>query len=351
VRYGGRLWLDAEPGTKWAYANHGFNVLGYLLETLSGEPYAAHLRSVLFEPLGMDDTDVVRSDRVAERLATAYVNRRRGLHTPRDADVETQPAGSVFSTLPDMARYAGALLDGGGGVVKPDTLETAFEPHYRPCPSHPGIGLSFFRDDMDGHRAVGHGGGIPGFTTAFALAPDDGVAVVAFTNGGGQAVSLAAHRVLCALLGIPARRARRPLQPEHWRDLIGYYRPDPGPLTNARLLAVGGGMEIAVRDHRLVARALGALAPLRRGAPLAPADADGRVYMIDLEHIGMPPLALHVDRDVGGRVSLHIGGPVIGAMPALRKTSDWKNPRRLVGVAGAASAAVIAARKVRRGRR
>ena len=102
-RYGGRVRLDVEPGTKWAYANHGFNVLGYLVETMSGTPYAEQMRSVLFDPLGMDHTDVVRSDRVVDRLATGYGNRRRGLHTSRDLDIETQAAGSVFSTLPDMA--------------------------------------------------------------------------------------------------------------------------------------------------------------------------------------------------------------------------------------------------------
>ncbi len=112
-RYGGRVRLDVEPGTKWAYANHGFNVLGYLVETMSGTPYAEQMRSVLFDPLGMDHTDVVRSDRVVDRLATGYGNRRRGLHTSRDLDIETQAAGSVFSTLPDMATYAAALLDGG----------------------------------------------------------------------------------------------------------------------------------------------------------------------------------------------------------------------------------------------
>ena len=295
----------------------------------------------------MDHSDLVRSDRV-DRLATAYVNRRRGLHTPKDVDIETQAAGAVFSTLPDMATYAAALLDGSRGIVKPETLASAFEPHYRPCSTHPGIGLSFFRDDLGGRITVGHGGGVPGFVTAFALAPQDGVGVVAFTNGGGQAVSLAAHRVLCSLLGVDTAPVRRPLQPDLWADLIGYYRPDPGPLTNARVLVLGGGAEIAVRRHRLVLRAPSPVAALRRGLPLMPADDEGRVYTVDLDSIGMPPIAIHVERERGAPVALHAGGVVSGAFPALRKTSDWKNPRRALGLVGVGAALLLAARRFRR---
>ncbi len=351
-RYGGRVQLDVEPGTKWAYANHGFNVLGYLVESMGGAPYAEHLRSVLFDPLGMDHTDVVRSARVVDRLATGYVNRRRGLHSPRDVDVETQAAGSVFSTLPDMATFAAALLDGGRGIVKPDTLGAAFEPHYRPCPTHPGIGLSFFRDDLGGHLAVGHGGGLPGFVTALAIAPDEGVGVVAFTNGGGQSLAIAARRTLCALLGVaPGGPGGRPLRPERWADLVGYYRPDPGPLTNARVVLLGGGLEVVVREQQLVLRGLSPLRALRRGVPMVPADDDGNVYVVDLAGAGMPPMAIHVERNAGEPVALHCGGLVAGAYPALRQTSSWKNPRRALGIAGAGVALAVGARRVSARRR
>ncbi len=235
--------------------------------------------------------------------------------------------------------------------MKPDTLTTAFEPHYRPCPSHPGIGLSFFRADVGGHVTVGHGGGVPGFVTAFALAPDDGVGVVAFTNGGGQSVALAAHRVLCALLGVEARPPRRRLQPEHWNDLIGYYRPDPGPLTNARVLVLGGGVEIAVRGRRLVLRTATPLPGLGKGVPMRPVDDDGSVYAVDLAAMGMPPLAVHVERVEGRPVALHCGGPVVGAYPALRKTSGWKNPRRAARVVAAGAAFAVAGRKLTNRRR
>ena len=287
ARYGGRLRLDVEPGTKWAYANHGFNVLGYLVEQMSGEPYGEHMRSVLFDPLGMDDTDVERSERVRGRARDGLRQPAGAVsQSPRDIDVETDPAGSVFSTLPDMAAYAAALLDGGQGIVKPDTLAMAFEPHYRPCPSHPGHRTVVLPGRRRGSRTVGHGGGIPGFVTAFALAPDDGVGVVAFTNGGGQAVC--ARRAPGAVR-IARRRCRdhrvRNCNPSTGPTSIGYYRPDPGPLTNARVLVLGGGVEIAVAEAGSCS--VGPPLPgLGKGVPMLPADDDGRVYVVDLAALG-----------------------------------------------------------------
>ena len=353
-RYHGQLRLDVEPGTKWAYANHGFNVLGLMVEQMTGEPLADHLRSLIFDRLGMQHTDLLRSPRVAGDLATGYTLKRKGLAEPKDMDIGVPAAGSVFSTLPDMATYVAALLSGGRDVVASSTLADAFAPHYRPCPTHPGIGLSFFRDEIEGHALVGHGGGLPGFITAMSLAPDDGIGVVAFTNGGSQAVALVAHNALCSLLGIDPAPGPRPPRPERWADLIGWYRPDPGLLTNVRTLAVGGGVEIVQRRRQLLLRATVPVPSLWRGIPMQPMDDAGDVYAIEFSELGTPPLRIHVEHDAQGRaVALHLGGSVLGAFPALRRSSPWSNPRRLLG--GAAFAAGlgrgIMRRRRRRGRR
>jgi CubicO group peptidase (beta-lactamase class C family) len=333
-RYGGHLRLDVEPGTKWSYANHGFNVLGLMVEQLTGESLAEHLRGLIFDRLGMEHTDVVRSPRVTGDLATGYTLKRKGLVEPKDVDIAVPAAGSVFSTLPDMAAYVAALLSGGRGVVSPSTLADAFAPQYRPCPTHPGIGLSFFRDEIEGHTIVGHGGGWPGFITAMSLSPDDGVGVVAFTNGGSQAVSLIAHRALCMLLGVDPEPSPRRLQPERWADLVGWYKPDPGLLTNLRTLAFGGGFEIVQQRKQLLLRATAPVRSLGRGIPLQPMDDEGNVFAIEFPELGTPPLVIHVEHDEQGRaVALHIGGPVLGAFPAMRRSSPWSNPRRILSAA------------------
>ncbi|MCU1427727.1 MAG: serine hydrolase [Actinomycetia bacterium] len=319
--YRGRLRLDVEPGTKWAYANHGFNVAGYLLETLTGEPLAQHLRSQIFEPLGMTHTDARRTERVTPGLATGYSTGRRGLRESRNIDVAGPGGGAVFSTLADLVTYGGALLDNGRGIVAPASLQLAFDVHYRPSPTHPGIGLSFFRDEFAGHRLVGHGGGMPGFTTAFVLAPDDGVGVVAVTNTGRPGVWIAAHRALCSLLGVDAGIPRRPLHPEQWAGLLGRYRPGRGTLTNVRTLVVAGGATVRATKRELRLHPALPLGPWRAGVVTQPVDDAGTRYALDGSAFGLPPVTLHVERDAGGRGrALHLGGLQFGALPALHRS-------------------------------
>ncbi len=73
-------------------------------------------------------------------------------------------------------------------MLNPATLATMFEPHYQPDPRLPGMGLGFVRYDAGGHLVVGHDGTMPGFNAQLFAAPEDGVGVIAFTNGSEGAV-------------------------------------------------------------------------------------------------------------------------------------------------------------------
>ena len=68
--YRGTLRPDSVAGSKWAYANHGFAVLGQLVEDISGRPFAEHMLEQLFDPLGMASTEYTRTDRTTGRVAT-----------------------------------------------------------------------------------------------------------------------------------------------------------------------------------------------------------------------------------------------------------------------------------------
>ena len=70
--YRGELHLVAEPGTRHTYSNHSFATLGQIIEDVTGQPLDGYLRDHIFELLGMEKTDLLRSDRVKDRLATGY---------------------------------------------------------------------------------------------------------------------------------------------------------------------------------------------------------------------------------------------------------------------------------------
>lgn len=313
--YGGGLHVDAEPGSRFAYSNHGFAVLGQVVEDVSGVPFHRYLRERVFAALGMEHTDVVRSSRVRSRLATGYEIRARGLEPVVDREVVTTGAGSVYASLRDMTRYVTALLDGGTGVLRPGTLAVMLEPHHRPDPRLPGMGLAFFRDDVHGHRIVAHDGIWTGFLSSMVLAPDDGVGVVAMTNTGrfrpGGAADHAADLLLRRLLGVPDRDVVRtdvPQQPARWPDLCGWYTLGPGVLVDPQpRMLFGAGVRVTAGLHHLAARVPVVPWPV----PLHPDDPDdAEVFRADLGRIGAGLPRVAFARDGAGRVealNLHIG--------------------------------------------
>jgi CubicO group peptidase (beta-lactamase class C family) len=311
--YRGALRLEVEPGTRFTYGNHGPATLGQIVEDVSGEPLDRYFREHIFELLGMADTDLLRSERVRSRLATGYEMGRTGPKAVAAREFVTAGAASIYSTPRDMARYVSALLGRGanthGSVLEPATLATMFEPHYQPDPRIPGLGLAFFRGDLAGRRAVEHQGTLPGFHSQIYLAPDDGIGVMAFTNGSRLA-DLWLPAELSSLLGeligvrVEGLSTDVPHHPEVWGHICGWYKLE-APLTAVRLRTMlGAGAEVFVRRGRLMLRALTPIPLSSRGFELHPDDADDPyAFRIDLSDHGLGSLRVVFGLDDGGATS------------------------------------------------
>lgn len=354
--YRGGLRLAVEPGTTFTYTDHGIAVAGQIVEDLSGKPLDRYFREEIFEPLGMADTDLLRSKRLESRLATGYKLTRAGPKPVTDRQGVTAAAGAVYSTPRDMARYVAALLGGGasehGVVLKPETLATMFDPHYQPDLRIPGIGLAFWRADLGGHRAVEHQGIVPGFNSQIYLAPDDGVGVIGFTNGARNAVTwLAAEsgRLLGHVIGAPDEsvRADVPHHPEIWGELCGWYRVRAQPTDMQARIIAGAGAMVVVRRGRLLLRALSPIPALYRGVELHPDDErDPYVFRVDLSRYGIGTIKVVFGRDAAtGRPSIHLDMPPL----TLVKRPSATDPRRWVrGAAAVAAMAIVLHRRRRR---
>jgi len=351
------LRIEVEPGTKWVYGNHGFAALGQIVEDVSGEPFDRYLREHVFGPLGMEDSDLVRTERIRPRLTTGYSLGSRGLRPVADRETATAGASAVHSTTRDMARYVAALLDGGandhGSVLEPGTLATMFEPHYRPDPRAPGMGLGFFVAEEDGHRTVEHHGILPGFLSEMVVAPDDGFGVLAFTNAGtlsgrGAPVPLV-NALVRRLLGLASDAPPDvPPHAETWSDVCGWYAPERGALTNLPVTAMlGAGVEVVVHRGRLTMRGLTPVPPMGRGVRLHPDRDDPDVFGIDLSELGLGSMPAVFARDSANRVAALHFGPF-----SLRKRPDARNPRRWAnGALAVGGAAALALHRRRRRRR
>jgi CubicO group peptidase (beta-lactamase class C family) len=356
--YRGGLRLVAEPGTTHTYSNHGFATLGQLVEDVSREPLDRWFRKHLFDPLGMEHTDLLRSERVRSRLATGYRLRSDGPRPVGDWDVVTAAAGSIYSTTSDVARYVAALLGGGanehGSVLKPETLASMFAPHYQPDPRLPGVGLAFFRRELGGHLIVEHDGLVPGFSSQLSVAPDDGIGVMAFTNGARGAMAWLGAEVsglLGDVLGVPEQGIRTdvPHHPELWGDLCGWYAFRGSPRDVQRWFLLGA--EVFVRRGQLMLRALSPIPAANRALALHPDDErDPYVFRVDLSRFGLGSSRVVFSRAPEvGTTAVHLD---LGFAPlSFDKQPATRNPRPwATGALGAVAAATMAT-AIRRRRR
>jgi CubicO group peptidase (beta-lactamase class C family) len=113
------------PGSRYLYSNAGINTAGRVIEVVSGMPYAEFLSTRLFDPLGMRDTTFWPSGEQLLRLAKAYKpgpDKTGLVETPitqltyplHDRDTRyPMPAGGLFSTARDLARFCQMILNGG----------------------------------------------------------------------------------------------------------------------------------------------------------------------------------------------------------------------------------------------
>jgi CubicO group peptidase (beta-lactamase class C family) len=352
--YGGGLGVYAEPGTRFVYNNHGPATLGQLVEDVSGVALDRYLHDHIFEPLGMADSDLLRSERIMSRLATGYEIGSRGVKAVSERDMVTAGAASIYSTPKDMARYLMALLGGGsndhGSILKPETLAAMFQPQYQPDPRIAGMGLGFFRKDLSGHPVVRHQGTHPGFHSEIAVAPGDGVAVMAFTNGARQAdfwLPVEVSGLLRRILDIPDDSDARvvPYRPGLWDGICGWYRLS-ARLSDVRLRGMMGfGAEVFIRDGRLMFRFLTLVPALARGFPLEPDDPDDPyAFRIDLPEEGLEPIRIVFGQGGEGTIDRLY----LDLMPlTLDKQPLTTNPRRWAGGALAAMSAAFTLRMIR----
>jgi CubicO group peptidase (beta-lactamase class C family) len=353
--YGGRLAAELPPGRKWAYANHAFATLGQVVEDVSGQPFGEHMRRQVFEPLGMEHTDFLRSDRVRDKLAVGYAFGRGRMTAVPYLEIAVGPAGSVFSSVEDMAKYVAALMNGGrneaGSVIKPETLARMYERQYEPDERLSAMGLAFMVDSYDGHRVVGHDGGWPGFISSMLVAPDDDLGVIAFTNTSSPAPNAVASRLLRGLLGVEDPAANLPRKavlerPDLWPELVGDYGPLPGLNTNLRTwMSFGGEVRVFVKGSHL---ALGALVgPFRQGLRLYPTDTgDPLAFSVVHEQQAAPVL---FKRGTDGRVDRIVFG--MGPLYKRPHTESLRF-RALAGAGGAVGLGLsVLAAKLLRARR
>ncbi|MGH7505118.1 MAG: serine hydrolase [Longimicrobiales bacterium] len=258
--------LIYEPETRTKYSNAGIATVGYVLERLKGEPFAAYLKRTVLEPLGLDLSAFEPTAAVEQRLATSYMWTLDGRRFEAPTfQLGMAPAGSMYSTVLELGEFMSVLFAGGRGpggqVLQRETLERMWTPQFAPEGARTGYGIGFAISELNGRRRIGHGGAIYGFATDLAALPDDrlGAAVVStldITNPTVERISDAALRLMLAAKEdrpLPEIRIPEAVDAERAASLDGHYRNGTHELE---LVARDDGLYL-VDPVRMTLRAFG----------------------------------------------------------------------------------------------
>lgn len=175
-----------KPGTKRAYSNSGYVVLGAIIEKVSGLTYAQFLQREIFTPLGMSHTRLDASGS-AEPMTRMSPAGRLDRPVPSPLQLKrASPAGGAFSTAADMSLFLSALSQ--GRLLSRQTMQTFLAPRQAPGGSPATYGYGFTLREKPVLR-IGHGGGAPGVNAQIALYPDAGWQLIALSNEDPPAAS------------------------------------------------------------------------------------------------------------------------------------------------------------------
>jgi D-alanyl-D-alanine carboxypeptidase len=232
--------MQFAPGTRWAYNNSAYVLLGAIIEKASGKTYEAFVRERIFEPLGMTASLYDHTERIVPKRARGYS--RQGEEVRNAAYLSmTQPysAGSLASTVDDLAKWDAALYT--GRIVKAPSLDKAWTPYVLANGKATGYGYGWAVGKLRGRRSIAHGGGIFGFSTYAVRLPEEKVFVAVLCNSDAPAASpeFLGKKLAAIALGDPfPEPVAVSVDPAVLAGYAGVYRVDEG---STRTVLVEGG--------------------------------------------------------------------------------------------------------------
>src|SRR6266849_8428681 len=189
VKLYGQRGVEFEPGSKWAYSNYGFLLLGALVERVSGQSYYDYVAEHVYKPAGMTLTASLAEDEAVPGRSIGYTHRQPpgsgdGAPEAWRPNTDTLPyrgtsAGGGYSTVEDLFRFASALENHKLLDAQHTELLTTGKVD---TPGGGKYGYGFGDETIGGVRCFGHGGGAPGMNGDLKICPQPVYVVAVLAN-------------------------------------------------------------------------------------------------------------------------------------------------------------------------
>jgi CubicO group peptidase (beta-lactamase class C family) len=286
------LKLVAPPGMRASYSQAGFDLLGRIIEKVTGQTYEQAVASLVLEPLELPHSLFARDDVMTRRFAVGHnpdQNGKLAVARPWKHWRSNNPGGGLASSVADQLRWARFHLgDGhsknGTQVLPAEVLRQMQKPTVALQGSSLGdaFGLCWFLREMDGARAIGHGGSANGQFAELLIVPERSFAVVSLSNSTPNGIPFNQAVVRWALknyLGLlDSDPEPIPFDAARAREIVGSYQNDFMILT---IETAGAGLRIDTKiKPEIRAGAKTELPPDAEPADMGLLPGDKNEYMI-----------------------------------------------------------------------
>lgn len=189
--------LDFPTGDKYRYSNSGYNLLGFIIETVSQKSYWQFMRERIFQPLGMNSTTDRDPLQLVPNRADGY-DWKNGKLIGRDYDLtDIFSAGAIVSTIEDLTKWEAAVA--GDSFFSSETKKELWTPVKLNDATTYNYGLGWRLNEINKHKIIGHSGQTAGFTSDISRYVDDNLTIIVLTNLDPSGLATDLNRGIAAL--------------------------------------------------------------------------------------------------------------------------------------------------------
>jgi CubicO group peptidase (beta-lactamase class C family) len=195
--------LAFAPGTKRAYSNTGYALLGFVIEKVSGQTYPDYLQQHLLTPAGMTQTVYGNTSKIIPGRVPCYLRNKSG-HGFQNAVFNIPPsaAGALLSNVSDLLKWNEALAQ--GRLITKASLQKAWASCHLADGKNTFYGYGWQTGgSIQGIPVVEHGGVAVGYLADALYMPNEGILVIVLSNQRGVLPEIAAAKLAAIATGKP----------------------------------------------------------------------------------------------------------------------------------------------------
>ncbi|MBT1705825.1 serine hydrolase [Chryseosolibacter indicus] len=168
--------LDFEPGSKFSYSNSGYDLLGIIIEKVTGISYPMALSRYIFHPLKMYQSGFNFQELKDKNKVTGYsfISPTKQVEIKFWNPTLTYASGALYSTTGDLLKFYTGLTE--FKIISKDMFQQATTPFLGD------YGYGWFIDSIHGDKIISHGGNVAGATSYFLMAAEHQVCIILLNN-------------------------------------------------------------------------------------------------------------------------------------------------------------------------